>query len=135
MNEPETMGRILREFKNVAVIGLSDDPSRYSFKVASFLMLNGFEIIPINPKLDSWRGKKSYALLSDVPIKIDVVDIFRRSEFVKEIVDEAIAAKAKAIWMQEGVIDENAAKHAEENGLFVVMDRCMMKEFINLKKR
>jgi hypothetical protein len=134
MNEPETIRKIFHESKNIAVVGLSDDASRYSFKVASFLMLNGFEIIPVNPNIDSWRGKKSYTKLSAIPMKIDAVDIFRKSEFVKEIVDEAIAIRAKAVWMQEGVVDEAAATYAEEKGLLVVMDRCMMKEFVNFKK-
>jgi len=128
MNEPETIRKILKESKTVAVVGLSDKPGRYSYVVASYLMDNGYKIIPVNPNISEWKGLKSFASLKDVPEKIDVVDIFRRSEFVKEVVEETIAVRAKAIWMQEGVMDEKAAEKTEKAGLLVVMDRCMMKE-------
>jgi hypothetical protein len=128
MNEPETIRKILEESKTVAVVGLSDKPGRYSYVVASYLMDNGYKIIPVNPNNSEWKGLKSYASLKDVTEKIDVVDIFRRSDFVMELVREAITIRAKAIWMQEGVMDEKAAERAENAGLIVVMDRCMMKE-------
>jgi len=128
MNEPETIRKILKEFKTVAVVGLSDKPERYSYVVASYLMEHGYKIIPVNPIISEWKGLKSFASLKDVPEKIDVVDIFRRSEFVMEVVEEAIALRAKAVWMQEGVIDEKAAERAEKAKILVVMDRCMMKE-------
>jgi predicted CoA-binding protein len=128
MNEPETIARILKESKVIAVVGLSDNPERPSYGVADYLMGHGYKIIPVNPGITEWKGLRSYPDLGSVPEKIDVVDIFRRSEFVMGIVKDAIAIRAKAVWMQEGVIDEKAAKLAEKSGLLVVMDRCMMKE-------
>ena len=128
MNEPETIRKILKESKTIAVVGLSDKPDRYSYIVASYLMEHGYKIIPVNPNIVEWKGLKSHASLKDISEKIDVVGIFRRSEFVDVVVKEAITIGAKAIWMQEGVVDEKAAEKAEKAGLLVVMDRCMMKE-------
>ena len=125
MNEPETILRILKEFKTIAVVGLSDKPDKFSFKVSSYMKAQGYQIIPINPNIQEWAGEKAYPDLKSVPEQIDVVDIFRRSEFVADIVDQAIEAGAKAVWMQMGVIDEQAAKKAEAAGLLVVMDKCM----------
>jgi len=127
MNESETIRRILKESKTIAVVGLSDKPDRDSYKVAKYLKQNGYQIIPINPNLSEWEGEKAYASLKDIPsgIRIDVVDIFRRSEFVLGIVDDAIQVRAKAVWMQLEVVNEEAARKAEAAGLLVVMDRCM----------
>jgi predicted CoA-binding protein len=125
MNEPDTISRILNEFKTIAVIGLSDKPERDSYQVAKYMRDHGYRIIPVNPMIKEWMGEKSYPDLKSVPEQIDVVDIFRRSEFVADIVDEAIEVGAKAVWMQLGVIDEEAAKKAEAAGLLVVMDKCM----------
>lgn len=125
MNEPETIKRILRESKTIAVIGLSDKPERYSYRVSSYMKSQGYKVIPVNPNISRWQGEKSYPDLKSVPGPIDVVDIFRRSEFVPGIVDEAISARAKAVWMQVGVVNENAAEKAENAGLLVVMNRCM----------
>lgn len=119
---------ILQTSKVIAVVGLSDKPDRPSFEVASYLKDHGYTIIPVNPMIKSVFGLKSYPDLLSIPKKIDVVDIFRKSEFVPEIVDQAIKIGAKVIWMQEGVVNEEAKKKAEEVGLTVVMDRCMMKE-------
>jgi len=125
MNEPETISRILRGSKTIAVVGLSDDPERPSYGVASYLVENGYKVIPVNPNITEWDGIKAYPDLEAVHENIDVVDIFRRSESVPDIVDDAIAVKAKAVWMQLGVINEGAARKAEKAGLLVVMDRCM----------
>ena len=125
MNEPETIKRILRESKTIAVIGLSDKPERYSYRVSSYMKSQGYKVIPVNPNISRWQGEKSYPDLKSVPGPIEVVDIFRRSEFVPGIVDEAISARAKAVWMQVGVVNENAAEKAENAGLLVVMNRCM----------
>ena len=135
MNEPETIHRILKESKTIAVVGLSDKQDRDSYLVAKYLKENGYRIIPINPNISEWMGIKAYASLKDVPAKekIDAVDIFRRSEFVSEIVNEAIETKAKAIWMQLGVVNEEAARKAEDAGLLVVMDRCMRIEHRKMK--
>jgi predicted CoA-binding protein len=133
MNEADAIKRILNESKTIAVVGLSDKPERESFIVASYLESAGYEIIPINPMIEAWKGKKSYPDLKSAPKKIDVVDIFRRSEFVASIVEESINIEAKAVWMQLGVIDERAAKRAEDSGLLVVMDRCIKIEHSKFK--
>jgi hypothetical protein len=127
MNEPETIERILR-MKAIAVVGLSDNPGRPSFIVAKYLEEHGYEVIPVNPAISEWLGKKSFSDLASVPKKIEVVDVFRKSEAVPEIAAQAIRIGAKAIWMQEGVVSEQAAKEAEAAGLLVIIDHCMMKE-------
>ncbi len=121
-------------YKNIAVVGISDDPERPSYYVASFLEKHGYNIIPINPTLTEWKGKKSYPDLKSIPEKVDVVDIFRRSEAVPPIVDEAIAIKAKAVWMQLGIVNEEAAAKARAAGIEVVMDKCMKIEYNRLKR-
>jgi len=113
------------EMKRIAVVGLSSDPSRPSYDVARYLQRQGYTIIPVNPKETEVLGEKSYPTLSDIPEPPDVVDVFRRPEYVGEIVDEAIKVGAKAVWLQLGVINEEAARKAREAGLLVVMDRCM----------
>ncbi len=127
-----TIGNILN-LKTIAVVGISDDPERPSHFVASFLESHGYNIIPVNPKLTEWEGKKCYPDLLSIPEKVDVVDIFRRSEAVPPIVDEAIKIKTKVVWMQEGIVNEEAAAKARDAGIEVVMDRCMKKEYIRLK--
>ncbi len=119
---------ILEKSKVIAVVGLSDKKERASYEVASYLLEHGYEIIPINPNISKWRGIKAYGSLSEVEREVDVVEIFRRSEFVSDIVDEALTLGAKVIWMQIGVVDEKAAKIARNAGLTVVMDRCMKVE-------
>ncbi len=120
--------RILREARTIAVVGLSPKPYRPSFGVAEYLQQRGYRIIPVNPTVDQVLGEKSYPDLKSVPEKIDVVDIFRRPEDVPPVVEEAIQVGARAIWMQEGIINEAAAARARQAGLDVVMDRCMLKE-------
>jgi uncharacterized protein len=119
---------ILRRAKTIAVVGLSDNPLRPSHGVAAYLQSQGYRIIPVNPQIQSALGEKAYASLLDVPEKIDIVDIFRRPEFVEEVVDQAIQRKIPAVWMQEEVIHERAAQKARQAGIFVVMDRCMLVE-------
>ena len=114
--------------KNIAIVGLSDKPDRPSFEVGKYLMEKGFKIFHVNPNIDNFFGIKAYKTLSDIKEKIDVVDIFRRSEFTEPIIEEAIAVGAKMIWMQEGVSNEKAASKARTAGLTVIMDMCMMKE-------
>src|ERR1700688_881271 len=119
---------LLRDAKTIAVVGLSDDPMRPSHGVAAYMQSHGYRIIPVNPQIESCLGEKAYASLLEVPEKIDVVNIFRRSEFVEEVVDQAIQLKVPAIWMQEDVIHEKAAEKARKAGMFVVMDRCILKD-------
>ena len=123
-----TIPELLAVSKTIAVVGLSNSRFRPSYGVAEYLQQAGFRIIPVNPNETQVLGEKSYARLEDVPDAVDIVDIFRRSEFVAPIVDSAIAIGAKAVWMQEGVEDEAAAARARSAGLFVVMDRCSLKE-------
>src|SRR5438105_11604910 len=119
---------LLKRAKTIAVVGLSNSPLRPSYGVSAYMQTHGYRIIPVNPEVDVVLGEKAYASLTDVPVKIDIADIFRRSEFVPEIVDEAIRLKIPTIWMQETVIHEAAAKKARQAGIFVVMDRCILKE-------
>ncbi len=121
------------DLKTIAVVGISDNPERPSNFVAKFLEEHGYSIIAVNPNLTEWDGKKCYPDLLSIPVKVDVVDIFRRQEAIPPIVDEAIAIKVKAVWMQEGIVNETAAAKAREAGLEVVIDRCMKKEYIRLK--
>ena len=130
MNEPETIKRILDECKTIAVVGLSSNPFRPSNGVASFMLKKGYEIIPVNPNETEVFGIKAVASLSDISEKVDLVDIFRRADEAGAVVDEAIKNGAKAVWLQEGVIDNAAAKRAEDAGLLVVMDRCWLKDYM-----
>jgi predicted CoA-binding protein len=126
--QADPVTELLRNAKTIAVVGLSDSPLRPSYGVTAYMQGQGYRIIPVNPQIESCLGEKAYASLRDVPEKIDIVNIFRRPEFVEEIVDEAIQLKVPAIWMQEDVIHEKAAEKARQAGIFVVMDRCILKE-------
>ncbi len=117
-----------KKIKTIAIVGLSDKPDRPSFTVGKYLMDQGFKILPVNPNIDNFLGIKSYPNLVSINRLIDTVVIFRKSEFVEPIVEEAIKIGAKIIWMQEGVINEKAAVKARAAGLTVVMNMCMMKE-------
>ena len=123
-----SIGEILRSAHSIAVVGLSSKRFRPSYGVAEYMQSAGYRIIPVNPFEEAILGEKAYAELAQIPEHVDIVDIFRRPEFVPEIVDAAIRAGARAIWMQEGVIHEEAAAKARAAGLEVVMDRCILKE-------
>jgi predicted CoA-binding protein len=127
--------KILNSSQTVAIVGLSPKPDRPSYKVASYLKEQGYKVIPVNPTKNEMLGETCYPDLASIPEPVDVVDIFRRSEEVLPIVKEAIQIGAKAVWMQEGVINEEAAARARKAGLMVAMDRCMRKEHRKLKKR
>jgi len=127
--------KILNSSRTVTVVGLSSKPDRPSYRVANYLKEQGYKIIPINPAEKEILGEPCYPDLASVPTSIDVVDIFRRSDEVLPIVKEAIKIGAKAVWMQEGVVNEEAASRAREAGLVVVMDKCIRKEHRKLKKR
>jgi hypothetical protein len=122
--------RILTQYCTVAIVGASSDPERPSYRVADFLKKEGYRVIPVTPKGGEILGEKVYPNLSSIPVPIEVVDIFRRSEEIPPVVDEAIAIGAKAVWMQEGLINEEAAERAKKAGLIVVMDHCMRKELL-----
>lgn len=124
----EQIREILQRYKKVAVVGLSSDPSRPSHSVARYLQGKGFKIIPVNPTEKEILGEKVYPDLSSIPEKVEIVDIFRRPEHVPSIVDEAIKVGVRVVWMQEGVVNHLAALKASQNGIRVVMDRCMLKE-------
>lgn len=125
--DPSDIAAIL-DMQRIAVVGLSSNPARPSYDVSRFMQAHGYTIIPVNPVETEVLGEKAYASLSDIPEAPEVVDIFRRSEFVGEVVDEAIKVGAKAVWMQLDVIDMDAARRAREAGLLVVMDRCIKVE-------
>jgi predicted CoA-binding protein len=127
-NANDEIGTLLRKSKNIAVVGLSDSPLRPSYGVSAYMQTHGYKIIPVNPTIRGALGEKAVPSLSDIQDKIDIVDVFRRSEYVADIVDEAIRLKVPAIWLQEGVIDEAAAAKARKAGIQVVMDRCILKE-------
>jgi len=125
-----SVSEILRTSKTIAVVGLSSRRSRPSFGVAQYMQSAGYRIIPVNPNEPEVLGEISYARLEDVPVPVDIVDIFRRSEFVPEIVESAIRIGAKAVWMQEGVMHQGAAERARSAGLFVIQDSCILKEHV-----
>ena len=119
---------ILKNCRRVAMVGASPNPERPSYHVLNYLKEHGYKVIPVNPSIAVVCGEKCYANLKDIPDKVDVVDIFRKSEDVPAIVDEAIKIGAKAVWMQEGIINIEAAERARAAGIDVVMDLCMLKE-------
>ena len=126
--QPDPIADLLQRAKTIAVVGLSSSPLRPSYGVSAYMQSNGYRIIPVNPEIKEALGETAYPSLLDVPDKIDIVNIFRRPEFVDEIVDQSIQLKVPAIWMQEEVINEKAAEKARQAGIFVVMDRCILKE-------
>lgn len=128
LTKTDSIADLLKYAKTIAVVGLSDSPLRPSHGVAAYMQSRGYRIIPVNPNVAEALGEKSYPSLLDIPEKIDIVNIFRRPEFVEEIVDQAIQLKVPAIWMQEDVIHEKAAEKARKAGIFVVMDMCILKE-------
>ena len=129
-SDAETIKKILEECKTIAVVGLSSSPFRPSNGVAAFMQKKGYKIIPVNPNETMVLGEKAVASLSDVTEKIDLVNIFRRSDEAGKAVDGAIEIGAKAVWLQEGVIDERAAKRAADAGLLVVMNKCWLKDYV-----
>ena len=122
------IAEILRSARTIAVVGVSSKRFRPSYGVTEYMQRAGYRIIPVNPQETEVLGEKSYPDLDSIPGPVDIVDIFRRSEFVPAIVDTAIRMGARAVWMQEGVVDRKAAERAQQAGLAVVMDRCILKE-------
>ncbi|WP_393971702.1 CoA-binding protein [Oxyplasma meridianum] len=134
--DEDKIPEILNNARNIAVVGISDKTDRDSYGVATYLKEHGYNIIPINPGLKEWKGIRSYPDLQAVPenVEIDIVDIFRKSDAVVPIVNDALKRKPSAIWMQEGVVNNEAAKMARDAGILVVMDHCIMKEHLKQKK-
>lgn len=124
----DEIGELLKRTKTIAVVGLSDSPLRPSYGVSAYMQSHGYKIIPVNPSIKGALGEKAVASLAEIEEKIDMVDVFRRPEYVPELVDEAIRLKVPAIWLQEDVIHEAAAEKARKAGIFVVMDKCILKE-------
>lgn len=134
-SEADEIKRILKTAKTIAVVGLSDKPDRPSHAVASYLKANGFRIIPVNPAIKAAEvlGEKVYARLEDIPGPVDIVDVFRKSEDVLPIAESAVKIKAKFLWMQEGIVNPDAAEAARKAGITVVMDKCILKEHLKIK--
>lgn len=126
--QTDPVTELLTRARVIAVVGLSDNPLRPSYGVSAYMQSHGYCIIPVNPQIDSCLGEKAYPSLRAVPEKIDIVNIFRRPQFVEEIVDQAIQLQIPAVWMQEEVIHQKAAEKAHAAGMFVVMDLCILKE-------
>lgn len=127
------MIEMLRDAKTIAVVGLSSKKMRPSYGVAAYMQQQGYRIIPVNPAETEVLGEKAYPTLADVPEKIDIVDVFRRSDAVPEVVGDAIRAGARYLWLQEDIVHEEAAERARQAGMKVVMDRCILKEHRRLK--
>ena len=137
LKNDEEIVDLLTKSKTIVVVGISNKKHRDSYKVARYLKEVGYEIYPVNPMIEEWEGLKSYKDLTDIPkeVKIDIVDVFRRSEFVDEIVDKSIEIGAKAVWLQLGIDNEKAVKKADAAGLIVVKNRCIMTEHQRLLKQ
>ena len=128
LGNPDAVQQILKDCRTIAVFGLSSNPGRPSYRVAGYMKQQGYRVIPVNPHEVSVFGEQAYPSLAAIPDKVDLVNVFRRSEETGAVVDEAIRIGAKAIWLQEGVRDDAAARRAQQAGLLVVMDRCWLKE-------
>jgi predicted CoA-binding protein len=126
--QADPIAELLKVSKTIAVVGLSDNPMRPSHSVSAYMQSQGYRIIPVNPRVRESLGETAYRTLLDVSVKIDIVNIFRRPEFVEEVVDQAIQLKVPVVWMQQDVVHEKAAEKARKAGIFVVMDRCILIE-------
>jgi predicted CoA-binding protein len=128
--DEEHIPEILDRYRTVAVVGISDKPDRDSYRVAEYLKQSGYNILPVNPTLDQWLGIKAYRDLSSIPedVRVEIVDVFRKPDAALQVVEEALKLKPAVVWLQEGVVNQEAAELAKSHGIQVVMDRCMMKE-------
>lgn len=120
---------MLKNVKNIAVVGLSPNPARPSYGVAKAMQGYGFNIIPVHPAVKEVLGAQAYPQLADIPVAVDLVNVFRRTEFIDEIVDECLALKLKALWIQEGIVNEPAALRARQAGMIVIMNRCIYRDY------
>lgn len=124
---------LLERVKTIAVIGLSPQPARPSYRVAQAMQRYGYRIVPVRPRVDEVLGEKAYASLADIPFAVDLVDVFRAAEHVPAIVAQCLALHLPSIWIQEGIVHEDAARTAQVGGMTVVMDRCILKDYVRLK--
>jgi predicted CoA-binding protein len=123
---------LLGRIRTIAVVGLSPQPARPSYRVAQAMQRYGFRIVPVRPLVDSVLGEKAYATLADIPFKVDLVDVFRAAEHLPAIVEQCLALHLPSIWIQEGIVHDAAARRAQSGGMSVVMDRCLLKEYVRL---
>ena len=128
--DADRITKLLQSARTIAVVGLTDTPTRPSYGVSHYMQSQGYRIIPVNPNIKQWEEEKAYPSLLDVPVKLDIVNVFRRNDGVPEVVEHAIRINAPVIWMQEGVIHQKAAEKARRAGIFVVMDKCILKEHL-----
>lgn len=128
-----TLRALFDRVKTIAVIGLSPLPARPSYRVAQAMQRYGYRIVPVRPLVDAVLGEKAYASLADIPFAVDLVDVFRAAEYVPAIVEQCLALHLPSIWIQEGIVHEAAAAHARADGMTVVMDRCILKDYVRLK--
>jgi len=127
------LGGLLDRIKTIAVVGLSPQPARPSFRVAQAMQRYGYRIVPVRPLVDEILGEKAYTSLADIPFAVDLVDVFRAAEHLPAIVEQCLALHLPSIWIQEGIVHEDAAQRARAGGMSVVMDRCLLKEYVRLK--
>jgi len=127
-----TLRQLLKTVKTIAVVGLSPQPARPSYRVAQAMQRYGYRMVPVRPLVDAVLGEKAYASLADIPFPIDLVDVFRAAEHVPAIVEQCLALNLPAIWIQEGIVAEAAAREAQAGGMTVVMDRCILKDYVRL---
>jgi predicted CoA-binding protein len=130
--DDDTLRSLLQSVRTVAVVGLSPQPARPSYRVAQAMQRYGYRIVPVRPLVDEVLGEKAYASLADIPFAIDLVDVFRAAEHVPAIVEQCLALNLPAIWIQEGIVHEAAAQQAQTGGMTVVMDRCILKDYVRL---
>ena len=131
--DDDALRALLITVKTIAVVGLSPQPARPSYRVAQAMQRYGFRIVPVRPLVDSVLGEKAYASLADIPFPVDLVDVFRATEHVPAIVEQCLALHLPSIWIQEGIVADAAAQRAQAGGMTVVMDRCLLKEYVRLK--
>jgi hypothetical protein len=130
--DDEVLRGLLKSVRTLAVVGLSPQPARPSYRVAQAMQRYGFRIVPVRPLVDEVLGEKVYPSLADIPFQVDLVDVFRAAEHVPAIVEQCLALHLPAIWIQEGIVAEAAAREAQAGGMAVVMDRCLLKEYVRL---
>lgn len=130
--DDDALRALLGRVKTIAVVGLSPQPSRPSYRVAQAMQKYGYRIVPVRPLVDTVLGEKAYASLADIPFAVDLVDVFRAAEHIPAIVDQCLALHLSAIWIQEGIVADAAAQRARDAGMTVVMDRCLLKDFVRL---